>query len=102
MTRYETPEERARWAAYMREYRRRNRPQQRLSANLAPTPRQLEILRLYADPEAGGSQARVAEALGISVSAVHNQMQALMRRLKVTTPAQAVYKVWVEQPQEPE
>ena len=101
MTRYDTPEERAKWAAYMREYRRRNAGRKPESTRAkVPTERQLEILRLYADPERGGSQAKVAAALGISVSAVHNQLQALMRRLGVNSPAQAVYKVWVQPSEE--
>ena len=101
MTRYDTHEERAKWAAYMREYRRRNAGRKPTSPRAAqPTARQLEILRLYADPAQGGSQAKVAEALGISVSAVHNQLQALMRRLGVNSPAQAVYKVWVSESKE--
>lgn len=101
MTRYDTPEERAKWAAYMREYRRRNAGRTTASPRAAqPTARQMEILRLYADPENGGSQAKVAEALGISVSAVHNQIQSLMRRLEVKTTAQAVYKLWAQPPGE--
>lgn len=97
MGRNKSPEERARWAAYMREYRAANRDRIRKTPRgTEPTPRQLEILRLYADPDKGGSQAKVAAELGISVSAVHNQLQALMKRLNVSTPAQAIWRVWVE------
>lgn len=102
MARTKTPEQRAAWAAYMREYRKRNTgTTPKDPRTLQPTERQLQILRLYADPETGGSQKRVAEALGISVSAVHNQLQSLMRRLGVNTPAQAVYKVWIEENRTP-
>lgn len=101
MARTKTPEQRAAWAAYMREYRKRNTgitPKD--PRTLRPTERQIEILRLYSDPINGGSQKKVAEALGISVSAVHNQLQSLMKRLGVNTPAQAVYRVWIE-PEKP-
>jgi len=94
MPRNETPEEKARWAAYMREYRSRNRDEQP-DRELAPTERQLEILRYYADPTLGGNERAVAQALGISVSAVHNQMQRLKKWLHVTDAAQAVMKLWV-------
>lgn len=65
------------------------------STELPPTERQLQILRLYADPERGGSQQKVAEILGVSVSAVHNQLGRLMARLGVNAPGQAIYKLWV-------
>ena len=100
MARHETDDEKADWAAYMREYRANNPQANRRNNRLAPTPRQIEILRVYADPERGGTQERVAESLGISKSAVHNQLQRLMRRLDVHSPAQAVMKLWVN-PDEP-
>lgn len=95
MTRHETDEEKAAWAAYMRDYRANHPAANRRNNDLAPTARQLEILRIYADPERGGTQEKVAETLGISKSAVHNQLQRLMRRLDVHSPAQAVMKLWV-------
>ena len=100
MARHETDDEKESWAAYMREYRAKNPQANRRNNDLAPTPRQIEILRIYADPERGGTQAKVAKTLGISQSAVHNQLQRLMRRLDVHSPAQAVMKLWVN-PDEP-
>lgn len=99
--RNQTPEERQAWAAYMREYRKRRKeggshPLVDRTRPLEPTERQLEILRAYADPDRGGSQRAVAEALGISVSAVHNQLQRLMKRIHVKDPSQAVMKLWVK------
>jgi DNA-binding NarL/FixJ family response regulator len=81
----------------MREYRRRRADGPTDPRGSTPTPRQIEILRAYADPASGGSQQRVAERFGISTSAVNNALQRLMRRLDVTDPAQAVYKLWVLQ-----
>jgi DNA-binding NarL/FixJ family response regulator len=96
MPRRKTEEDRARWAEYMRTYRRENPDASKERDELPPTERQIEILRTYADPSRGGTYARVADSLGISPSAVHNQMGRLLRRLGVKTPAQAVYKLWVE------
>lgn len=95
--RIQTPEEKAAWAAYMREYRKRRKEGvvSKRDEPLQPTERQLEILRAYAHPDTGGSQKAVADALGISVSAVHNQLQRLMKRIGVKDPSQAVMKLWV-------
>lgn len=98
MSREKTPEQREKWAAYMRSYRAKNTPKPNQST--IPTDRQIQILRMYADPTSGGSQAKVAEALGISTSAVHNQINALLKRLGVKSPAQAVYRLMVEPYQE--
>jgi len=96
-----TPEQRAAWNLYMREYRARRKAGETgprdFDRPLEPTPRQIEILRAYADPSTGGSQRAVAEALGISVSAVHNQLQRLMKRIGVRDPSQAVMKLWVNE-----
>ena len=93
MARRRTPEQKEAWAAYMRTYRSTHPRANGRSNTQAPTARQLEILRMYADPERGGSQERVAQLVGISRSAVHNSMQRLMRRLGVSEPAQAVMKL---------
>ena len=92
-----TPEQKAAWAEYMREYRRKNPEQHgdRAQPHLEPTQRQLEILRTYADPIHGGRYDRVAAHLGISPSAVHNAMGRLLARLGVRDPSQAVMKLWV-------
>jgi DNA-binding NarL/FixJ family response regulator len=95
MPRAKTPEQKAAWAAYMREYRASRNAGPRDPRGNVPTERQIEILRAYAHPETGGSQRQVAEAFGISVSAVNNALQRLMRRLGVKEPAQAVYMLWV-------
>ena len=96
----DTAEKKAAWAAYMREYRRRKKPAGPTAAKrrgIDPTPRQLEILRAYVDPELGGSQDRVAKLLGVSTPAVHNAMGRLMKRLNVSTPAQAAFKLWISE-----
>jgi DNA-binding CsgD family transcriptional regulator len=95
--RYTTHAEKAKWAAYMREYRKRRREDKDTERRpLPPTERQLMILRIYADPQLGGNQRKVAASLGVSVSAVHNQIGRLMARLNVNDPSQAVFKLWVE------
>jgi DNA-binding NarL/FixJ family response regulator len=99
MPRTKTPEQREAWATYMREYRKRQREGGAAAdpRGSQPTQRQLEVLRAYADPELGGNQRLVADRLGISVSAVNNTLQRLMRRLGVREPSQAVMKLWVSQ-----
>lgn len=95
MPRHKTPEQKAAWAAYMRQYRATHKDEGEPKGPLQPTARQLEILRMYADPIHGGTERAVAEALGISVSAVHNQLQRVKKRLDVRDAAQAVMKLWV-------
>lgn len=99
MPRYKTPEQKEAWAAYMREYRKRVAAADPTLADrrgIVPTDRQIEILKAYADPRTGGNQKAVAEQFGISVSAVNNNLQRLMKRLGVKDPAQAVMKLYVE------
>lgn len=94
MPREKTPEQKLAWAAYMRRYRTRQTgqgPGAKDPRGTKPTPRQLQVLRAYADPEHGGSQKAVAEYLNISVSAVNNTLQRLAKRLGVKDPAQAVW-----------
>jgi DNA-binding NarL/FixJ family response regulator len=88
MPRNATPEDKAAWAAYMRKYRSEHAEPDRTKGQ--PTARQIEVLRIYADPEVGGTEQLVADYLGISKPAVHNHLQRLMRRLGVRNHAQAV------------
>lgn len=92
-----TPAQKQAAAAYMRDYRARegNRDYGR-SRELKPTDRQKLILRLYMDPNHGGTYGRVAEILGISESAVHNQLGRLMARLNVHSPSQAIFRLYIE------
>lgn len=94
MTRQKTPEQRERWAAYMRSYRATHSTNP--NPSLKATDRQIAILKMYADPNTGGNQATVAKTLGISTSAVHNQIGSLLKRLGVRSPAQAVLKLMAE------
>lgn len=104
--RRQTEASKRKWADYMKAYRA-SRPKtttpRDTEAGKEPTPRQLEILKAYADPLHGGNQRRVATALGISPSAVHNQIARLLARLGVQTTTQAVWKLYVERtPQDDE
>jgi DNA-binding CsgD family transcriptional regulator len=83
----------------MRDYRARHKkPSSGVKRRgTEPTARQLEVLRTYVDPELGGTQARTAAVLGISTPAVHNSLGHLMKRLGVKTPAQAAFKLWVDE-----
>lgn len=98
MPRPKTPQQREAWAAYMREYRKKQRQNGGVHDQRGdiPTERQIEILKAYANPKTGGSQKRVADQFGISVSAVNNALQRLMKRLGVSDPAQAVFLLYAE------
>jgi len=59
---------------------------------LAPTLRQLDVLRAYAQ---SGSHAAAAARLAISVHTVQAHLAALRSRLGVHNETQAVYVMWL-------
>lgn len=59
---------------------------------LAPTARQLHVLRAYVDY---GSHLEAARGLGISERTVRSHLASLRSRLGVHNEAQAVYVLWL-------